>query len=103
MHASMNDHLPARLSRLSELAHDLWWTWNVGRDVFRRLDYALWRQTAHNAVMMLQRISPAALERAAADPAFLAAYDAAVTTADALHAPTAPNWWQTRAGVPSSG
>ena len=50
--------IPARLSRLPELARDLWWTWNAGRDVFRRLDYSLWRQTAHNPVMMLQRISP---------------------------------------------
>ena len=29
--------------RLPELAYDLWWTWNPARDVFRRLDYALWR------------------------------------------------------------
>ena len=34
-------HLPARLARLPELAHDLWWTWNPAREVFRRLDYAL--------------------------------------------------------------
>ncbi len=46
--------LPPRLSRLRELAPDLWWTWNAGRDVFRRLDYGLWRQTAHNPVMMLR-------------------------------------------------
>ena len=48
--------LPARLARLPELAYDLWWTWNPAREVFRRLDYGLWRQTAHNPVMMLQRI-----------------------------------------------
>ncbi|MSO49500.1 MAG: DUF3417 domain-containing protein, partial [Acidobacteria bacterium] len=30
--------LPERLSRLPELAHDLSWTWNAGREVFRRLD-----------------------------------------------------------------
>ena len=36
------------------LPRDLWWTWNPAREVFRRLDYALWRQTAHNPVMMLQ-------------------------------------------------
>ena len=48
--------LPARLARLPELARDLWWTWKPAREVFRRLDYGLWRQTAHNPVMMLQRI-----------------------------------------------
>mgnify|MGYP006150539211 CR=1 FL=1 len=38
-----------------ELAADLWWTWNTAaREVFRRLDYPLWRQTAHNPVLMLK-------------------------------------------------
>ena len=46
--------LPQRLLRLPELALDLSWTWNAGRDVFRRLDYLLWRQTAHNPVLMLR-------------------------------------------------
>ena len=94
--------VPERLSRLSELAHDLWWTWNASRDVFRRLDYTLWRQTAHNPVMMLQRISPEALERAAADPGFLAAYDEAVAAQDAIRSPKAPTWWQTRLGAAST-
>jgi len=87
---------PARLSRLPDLARDLSWTWNVARDVFRSLDYTLWRQTAHNPVMMLRRISPAALERAAADPAFLALYDAAVAAYEAARKPSpdAPTWWQ---------
>ena len=51
---------------LPELADDLWWPWNVqAREVFRRLDYPLWRQTAHNPVLMLRLISPEILvERA---------------------------------------
>ncbi|PYS49738.1 MAG: hypothetical protein DMG13_22745 [Acidobacteria bacterium] len=41
--------LPNRIERLSELASDLWWSWNpVAREAFRRLDYPLWRQTRHN-------------------------------------------------------
>jgi starch phosphorylase len=84
------------------LAHDLWWTWNAGRDVFRRLDYTLWRQTAHNPVMMLQRVSAEALDRAAADPGFLAAYDAAVAARDAMRSPGAPTWWQQRLGAAST-
>ena len=50
--------IPERLQRLPELASDLWWTWNPqARQVFRNLDYTLWRQTAHNPVMMLRSIS----------------------------------------------
>jgi starch phosphorylase len=93
--------LPPRLSRLRELAYDLWWTWNPGREVFRRLDYSLWRQTAHNAVMMLNRISPEALERAATDPGFLAVYDAAMAALDAVRAGSGAGrtWWSETIGA----
>ena len=38
--------LPDRIKRLEELAYDLWWSWNTNaRQVFRRLDYPLWRLT----------------------------------------------------------
>jgi len=41
--------LPPRVSRLNELAYDLWWSWNPeAREVFRDLDYPLWRFTDHN-------------------------------------------------------
>ena len=61
--------LPARISRLDELAVDLWWSWHPeGRKVFRRLDYALWRATAHNPVRMLALLPAAKLDTAAADP-----------------------------------
>ena len=53
----MTESIPARLSRLPDLAYDLSWTWGPGRDVFRRLDYTLWRESSHNPVMMLNRIT----------------------------------------------
>ena len=41
--------LPERIARLEELAVDLWWSWHRdARQVFRTLDYRLWRATAHN-------------------------------------------------------
>ncbi len=92
--------LPPRLARLPELARDLSWTWTATRDVFRRLDYALWRESNHNPVIMLRQIAPAALERAVADPTFLAMYDAAVSARDAARAPgsNARTWWQAHVG-----
>lgn len=88
--------LPPRLSRLRELAYDLWWTWHPARDAFRKLDYDLWRQTAHNAVSMLNLVSEEALLRAAADPGYLAVYDAAIASLDAHRRPSASHrtWWQ---------
>jgi glycogen phosphorylase len=88
--------IPERLQRLPELARDLWWTWNgQAREVFRRLDYPLWRQTAHNPVLMLRLLSPGILETAAKDPAFLQMYDEALDALDAARS-ARDTWWQRR-------
>src|SRR5689334_13446571 len=85
--------LPDPLKRLAELATDLWWSWNSeGRRVFRRLDYNLWRITAHNPVRMLWLISQAKLDAAARDPEFLRLYDAAIAGLDAARA-ARNTWW----------
>jgi len=85
--------LPSRIDRLSELAVDLWWSWNKSaRQVFRGLDYPLWRATAHNPVRMLRMIPQERLERAATDPDFLARYDKATADLDAARS-AADTWW----------
>ena len=72
-------HLPERISGLRSLALNLWWTWHQDvREVFRRLDYPLWRLTSHNPVRMLHVMPHQRLTEAARDPAFLALYDAAI-------------------------
>ena len=88
--------IPERLRRLPELAYDLWWTWNAkARVVFRKLDYPLWRQTAHNPVLMLRLISPELLDRAAGDPEFLSLYDEAIGALDAARS-AHDTWWRNR-------
>jgi glycogen phosphorylase len=86
---------PSRIERLDELAIDLWWSWNEARAVFRRLDYALWRSTAHNPVRMLWSVSQEKLAAAAADPEFLTLYDHAVEALDAARAARNTWWTQT--------
>ena len=86
--------IPERLKRLPELTTDLWWTWNPqAREVFRTLDYPLWRQTAHNPVLMLRQVSQEMLNLAAQDEKFLPIYDAAI---DALVGARSARdtWWQ---------
>jgi len=79
--------LPDRIARLDELAHDLNWSWNQpARALFRKLDYTLWRTTAHNPVSMLAALNPGALTRAMQDPAWLRSYDAAVGGLDSARA-----------------
>jgi starch phosphorylase len=80
-------HLPDRISRLNELAYDLWWSWNSeARDVFRSLDYPLWRLTAHNPVRMLELLPPETIERALNDRDWTAKYDLAIARLDAARA-----------------
>jgi starch phosphorylase len=76
-------HIPDRIGRIGELANDLWWSWTTdARQVFRTLDYPLWRLTAHNPVKMLRLIPIELLQRRAADPAWLARYDRAIAGLD---------------------
>jgi starch phosphorylase len=71
--------LPDRISGLWQLAFNLRWTWHQeAREIFRRLDYPLWRLTSHNPVRMLHLVTNQQLKQAARDPAFVALYDAAI-------------------------
>src|SRR3974377_2056018 len=76
--------LPPSLARLSELAYNIFWSWEpIIRAVFRRLDPNLWRDCGYNPVLMLGRVSQATLKKAAADPRYLALYKLACAAYDA--------------------
>ena len=88
--------LPARIGRLNELAYDLWWSWNVQpRELFRTLDERLWTLTSHNPVLLLHLLTPARAAAAAADPEYVARYDAAIAAFDASRS-SASTWWSSR-------
>ncbi|HEU4342897.1 MAG TPA: alpha-glucan family phosphorylase [Candidatus Binatia bacterium] len=94
--------LPDRITGLWQLAFNLRWTWHKeAREVFRRLDYPLWRLTSHNPVRMLHLVANQRLKQAARDPAFVALYDAAVEgLGRALTAKK--SWWaRTYPGLPN--
>ncbi len=70
------NRMPSKLSRLPELAYNVWWSWNAeAREIFRRLDYPLWRSTQHNPVRVLRLISDETLADRANDGAFLRRYN----------------------------
>src|SRR5438128_2306144 len=86
---------PQRIARLEELAVDLWWAWHAdARAVFRRLDYGLWRATAHNPVRMLWTVQRSKLEEAAEDAVFLELYDRAIAALQDARA-ARNTWWST--------
>jgi len=74
---SIREKIPPRIGRLADLAYNLWWSWRQdARELFRALDYPLWRSTGHNPVGILRQIPQERLEEAARDPAFLRQFDA---------------------------
>src|SRR5579885_2107360 len=84
--------LPPAISRMSDLAYNLLWSWDHNiRGLFRRLDSTLWRNCGHNPVLMLGRVPQATLERAAADQRFLAAYRRACERYDTYLDRSEPN------------
>jgi starch phosphorylase len=78
-----NPSLPPRIGRLVELANNLWWSWHPqARNVFRTLDYQLWKLSGHNPVRELHQASGDTLHLAATDPNFLNLYDSAISALD---------------------
>ena len=64
--------VPPRLARLSELAGNLWYSFDrPTRALFARLHPALWDAVGHNPKAMLKRLDEARLTAAAADRVFL--------------------------------
>ncbi|HVX66242.1 MAG TPA: alpha-glucan family phosphorylase [Bryobacteraceae bacterium] len=84
--------LPPALSRMSQLAYNVFWGWEPTiRNLFRRMDASLWGESGHNPVSMLGRVPQATLERLAADPRYLALYRRACERFDAyMHRPETP-------------
>ncbi len=51
--------LPSRISRLQELAYNLWWSWHPeARALYSTLDADLWEQVIHNPVRLLSKLHP---------------------------------------------
>src|SRR3982751_6310787 len=76
--------LPDSLSRMTELAYNVLWSWEpLVRALFRRLDPNLWRECGYNPVLMLGRVPQATLEKAAKDMRYLSLYRNACETYDA--------------------
>jgi starch phosphorylase len=86
----VNPHIPPRLARLSELAANLWYSWDrATRTVFARLHPALWDAVAHNPKALLRRVDERRLLKAAGDAAFLANFERVLASYDAYHSDTA--------------
>ena len=69
---TVKSNVPAELSKLEELAHNMWWSWNHNaRSLFRLLDENLYEQCGQNPVLLLERISFEKMEKLAKDKAVI--------------------------------
>jgi starch phosphorylase len=92
---------PDRIKDIGDLASDVWWSWNDrARELFRRLDYQLWRSTQHNPVQILRLVTPERLEEVAHDRQFLALYDDMIRGLRAARTAKDTWWAETRNGHP---
>lgn len=73
---NLEEKIPEKINRLPELAYNLWWSWTpLARNLFKRLDYTMWRRTQHNPVQMLQELTAEQFNAAAEDVAFIRHYN----------------------------
>jgi starch phosphorylase len=83
---AVNPKIPQRLSRLEDLANDLWYSWDRStRSLFSRLDPRLWGSVGHNPKAFLKRVDESRLLKAAEDQVFLADYNSIVAAYDYYH------------------
>ena len=68
--------LPRRISRLGQLAYNLWWVWNPeGQMVFSQIDKPLWERLNHNPVAFLHKVDRPRLNAVTNDRYYLDFYD----------------------------
>jgi starch phosphorylase len=66
--------IPAALSSLEEMAHNLWLSWNFEAiTLFMRLDYDVWLQSNQNPARMLGMVSQERYDELAQDDSYIAA------------------------------
>ena len=76
---TVNPQLPKRIEKLSEIANNLWWSWNTEfLRLFQKIDGDLWEISNKNPIKFLKHVSQERLEKVAKDVSFLKEYDKVV-------------------------
>ena len=76
---TVNPQLPKRIEKISEIANNLWWSWNTEfLRLLKKIDRDLWEQSNKNPVKFLKQVSQERLELVSKDVSFLKEYDKVV-------------------------
>ena len=80
---TVKPQLPTRINRLSEIANNLWWSWNTEfLKIFKEIDIDLWERVDKNPVKFLKLVSQEKLEEAVNNAFLLKQYDKIVNDFD---------------------
>lgn len=82
--------LPEPISRLRELANNLWWYWHpVTWKLFEDLNSEVWNKSDHNPILTIEATSAERFKSLANDPTYLRLYDATMKRFDSyMNEPT---------------
>ena len=80
---TVNPQLPKRIGRITEIANNLWWSWNTDfLRLFKMIDIDLWERCSKNPVKFLKSVDQEKLENASKDLTFVKEYDKVVDDFD---------------------
>ncbi|HYX51163.1 MAG TPA: alpha-glucan family phosphorylase, partial [Ktedonobacteraceae bacterium] len=86
--------MPSRISRLYELAYNLWWSWHPeALTLYRELDPVLWEAVGHNPVRFLTEVDPQLLQQAENNALYLDHYDSVLSDFDHYMHPRTETWF----------
>lgn len=73
---TVKSYLPKKLEKLSELVHNIWWSWNhEALDLFKDLNPELWKEVGQNPVALFAAMSYEELEAITQDNALMSRLD----------------------------
>lgn len=79
--------LPEQISRLGELAYNLWWVWEKeAQRLFTMIDAHLWEQTYHNPIKFFRQVERACLNAVTYDLYYMEIYKKTMEDFDAYMA-----------------
>src|SRR5258708_1522974 len=89
--------MPTRISRLYELAYNLWWSWHPeARSLYSDLNPDLWDAVGHSPVRFLSEVEPGLLDEAAHNSSYLERYDSVLAAFDRYMHPQPDETWFSR-------
>ena len=80
---TVNPQMPKNISRIQEIANNLWWSWNTEfLRLFQKIDNDLWERVERNPIKFLKRVSQDRIEWASNDDKFIKEYNKIVKNYD---------------------